>query len=204
MPPKNTVKNENMSHTLGLLLKSKTIWILGLCTMLYIGFAISVAMWIPSYFMEKGANSFLAASIVSLLWVGIIAGRFTYSALSLRFSLRKLIFVSNLIGGVIIICATMVNTIESLAIGYVASGFFSGAVVPLSVAIASKIFPAASGRISSIIILFVSFGMIVIPGMIGIIAENTSFYSAILVLNLCPVLIAVSSFFLKENNEKKG
>jgi len=196
-PAEIKIINKDTNHSLLLLLRSKTMWILGLSCMLYVGFAIGIATWIPSYLGEMGASSHFAAAAVSLLWVGIISGRFVYSALSLKYSIKSLILVSNLIGGSVIICASIINTVELYVIGYIVSGFFIGAVTPLSVAIANKIYPAMAGRISSMIILFVSFGMMTIPPVIGVIAENVNFHTAIFILNLCPILIAALSVSLK-------
>ncbi|MCL2112012.1 MAG: MFS transporter [Clostridiales bacterium] len=196
-PAEKTPKSSDQGPALPVLLKSRTMWTLGLCTTLYVGFAIAMATWIPSYFMEMGMGSFFAASVVSFLWAGIIAGRFVYSVLSLRFSMKKLIFVSSLVGGAVIIAASVVNTVEFLAVAYAIAGFFTGAVVPLCIAIANKEFPGASGRISSIIIIFVALGIMTVPGIIGLIAENVSFYTAIFILNLCPIFIAALSFSLK-------
>ena len=201
--PTNPVSNNELRSSLVVLLKNRMMWILGLCSMLYVGFAIAIATWIPSYMMEIGASNFFAAAVVSFLWVGIIAGRFTYSVLSLRFSMKKLIFISNLIGGITIVCATVVNTVGFFVIGYLVAGFFSGAVVPLSVAITSKEFPSASGRVSSIIVFFVAIGSMLIPAMIGIIAEKVSFYNAVFILNLCPLLIAALSSLLVRDLKQK-
>ena len=197
-PAKEEGKSNEDVHSLAILLKSKTMWLLGLCSMVYAGFVISIGTWLPSYIATLGANTYLAAGVVSFLWVGIISGRFVYSILSLKFSMYKLIFVSTAIGGVAIICASVINTIPSYIAGYACSGFLAGAVVPLCIAIANKEFPNMSGRISSIIILFVSFGMMIVPPVIGIIAENVSFYSAIFILNLCPIIIAALSFLLNK------
>jgi len=195
-PVQKAAASKEKSVSLITLLKSKSMLILGFCTMLYNGFAVSIALWIPSYFMEMEVSSLLSASIVSFLWVGIITGRFTYSFLSLKYSMKKLITISNLIGGSAIICATIINRVEILAAGYMISGFFIGAVTPLGIAIVNKEIPSASGRISSIIIMFAAIGTMAVPATIGVIAQNVSFYSAVFVLNLSPMLIALLSSFL--------
>ena len=196
-PRQSAMANAGQGYRLATLLKNRTIVLLSLCTMTYVGFATGVSMWLPSYLMDElNAGPIYAASVVSLLWAGIIAGRCVYSVFSLKFSTRNLLFVSNLAGGIILVTASLINTGLSLMIGYVLSGFLIGAVVPLSVALANKVFANCSGRITSIIMLFASLGLTVIPAMIGVIAGRGSFRIAVLVLNLCPALVAVLAFFI--------
>lgn len=183
------------------LLKNKTMLLLGGSAMLYVGYSNGMSLWAPSYYMDvMGTDSLNAAFVVSIFWVGVITGRLTYSFLSLKFHIRSLILYSNLAGGTFMLAASIINSPVAMMAGYAISGFFVGAVVPLSIAMANKQFPSGSGRVSSIIMLFVSLGLMIIPALVGYIADHVTFYAGMFILNLCPLLIALLAFFLPKRD----
>jgi fucose permease len=76
--------------------------------------------------------------------------------------------------------------------------FFTGPVIPLTVAMAGKMLPQNTGSASSVVTLGGTTGLMVIPWLVGIIADGITFNTAILVLSCLPFLISLLSILIKQ------
>lgn len=180
------------------LLTSRRTWVLGLITMVYVGFANGYSVWAPSYVREVFHVSDLWGSFpVTALWLGIIAGRLIYSFLSLRYKANLLLFVSNLVAAVVSVIAVAVNTYVSVTLGFAIAGFLIAATNPLAFSLLNEMYPKNRGAVFSATMFTGSLGLMTIPWLAGFVAERSGFWWGLLVLGLCPGgLLALSSALL--------
>lgn len=132
---------------------------------------------------------FVAAGMVSLLWIGIIAGRLVVVHLSRRYSARTLLAWGSLIAGVVLGLGFMVATPQSIAIAFLLSGFLTGAVVPLVVAVACGWQPQNTGSASALVFLNASLSRMLFPWLIGLIAQTAGFHAG-MSLTWVPLIVA--------------
>lgn len=185
-------------------LKNKAL-VFFLPSFLYVGYAIASSIWMPAYMTrELNADTFLSGFSVSALWIGVITGRVLCSFLFSKHNVKYLIFFSGIIGGIIITIAVIINTPAAYIIGYIFSGMMVGPAVPLTVVIAGDILPDNTGSTSALIGLGATTGLMIVPWVIGLIAQSTQFWTALLVLNLIPFLIATSALVLPHKQDKKN
>ncbi len=199
----NRINKKSVSVS-NVLFKNKAL-VFFLPSFLYVGYAIASSIWMPAYMTrELRADAFLSGFSVSSLWIGVIAGRLLCSFLFAKQNVKYFILLCGISGGVIITIAVIINTPAAYIIGYILSGMTVGPAVPLTVMIAGDIFPDNTGSTSAIIGLGATTGVMVIPWLIGLIAQNAQFWTAILVLNLIPFLIGASALILPNKRYVKN
>lgn len=181
------------------LVKNPEILIMSLMAFLYVGYSLGMSAWFPTYMLQEMRSSVLFAGfMVSIFWVGVIAGRITHSFLSLRFKKRSLLIFGNILGGAAIVTATLINTPIAYAFGLFISAFFISAVMPLIIAMAGELFPKQTGSASSVIILGGALGLMVVPWVIGFVAETINFWVAVLVLAFFSFAMSSLAFLLRK------
>jgi fucose permease len=204
VPIDNKFSKSAKIYDVFVLLKNRNIVILCLITFLYGGFAISTSTWMPTFMTQQmKSNIFVSIIPVSLLWVGIIAGRIFYSFLSVKFNMKYILFFSSLLGGVVFTVAIIVNKPVAYIIGLTIAGFLSSPVVPLSIATASSQNKSSTSLTSTVIILFVNFGSMIVPWILGIVADKIGFWLFMIFLASIPFLMAISIAFLSQPEKLK-
>ena len=179
------------------LFKAKNVLPLCFFSFCYVGFATSISTWLPAYMKEEfRIQGFLASYPVVAFWAGIIAGRIVYSYWSQKYNLKRLIFISNLTAGVVVLISVLANTYISFIVGLAVAGFFTGAANPLAYAILNADYPSQKGAVSSALTFFEALGVMAVPWLVGVIAEKAGFYFGMLSLFILPLAISVFSLFV--------
>lgn len=179
--------------------KQLGFYILGGILFCYIGLENCVNGWFVQYF--KDINLMPAAyanMLVSVTWLLILAGRVVTTVISTKIRNQRLICL-NCIGAVaffILMIITKNPIIITFSIGGL--GFFCAGIYPACIAGSKRIINNSTAGMS-FLLAFSSFGGIIVPQVIGIIADRMGLVSAILYLVII-MLVMVSLALL--NNYK--
>ena len=180
------------------LIKNPNMVIMSISASLYVGYALGISAWFPTYMLQVMRTSVLFSGlIVSVFWAGIITGRVAHSFLSLRYNKRRLLIFGNLIGGTAYVSAALLNVPIAYVFGLFVSAFFTSAGIPLMMAMAGELFPRQTGSASSVIMLGGAIGLMLVPWIIGIVAESVSYWVAILILGLLSYAASILAALLK-------
>lgn len=184
------------------LIKNRNLLIMCTMAFLYVGYALGLSTWLPAFMVqEMHTDVIFSGLVVSALWSGIVTGRISHSFLSLRYKKRNLIIFGNLIGGTAILSAILINNPIAYIFGLFISAFFISAIMPLTMAMTGELFLQQTGSASSIIMLGATMGLMIVPWMIGLVAENVDFWAAILIVGLFSYLISILAVFLQAGRE---
>jgi fucose permease len=169
----------------------------------YVGFSASLSAWLPSLILQVGGTTILFAGMaVSVFWVGIISGRFVSSALIQKFSARHLLPVTNLICGVVLLATINLKlNPEFLMVIYYLAGFFIGPTMPLAILDAKSRYKN-NETVIPIIMVFSTVGLMVVPWIIGNLAEAGGLHMALSILNLFPLAMGLLSMSLPRRKTK--
>jgi fucose permease len=203
------VKNETVplrekeARNISPLLKSGRLMVLCAMAFLYTGISSVFSTWMPSFFMQElKTDAFFAGLPGSVYWLGILAGRLTYSFISEKFSTKSLLLTSNIFAGIVLVLAIIVNTPAFYLAALFVAGFLCSAVIPFSVALGCTWYPKNTGTVSSMIFFFATSGYMLLPFLYGAVADSSGLYFSIVLTAILPLAIAVSASLLPA--EKKS
>lgn len=173
--------------------KNKNIYMVltAILMLFYVMSEVTIFSWAPTFFrVEKLFDLYSASLIVSVFWIGILAGRLIISFLSYKIKAGTLLMMLSVISiiGLILAIFPVVQKINFIGAGLIGLGF-SG-IPPLLISSASKIF--GSEKDLSLTILFVvgiTSGSI-IPFIISLLA-NYSFLLSMLIAIIFMVIFAI-------------
>ena len=170
-----------------LLLGSKRMWLLCGVMVCYVGSQVGLMTWLPMYMETALESTPVVASVsLSLLWIGIIAGRFGASRLPNAADPLPIIGWGSLLSGLFLLVGYLSGSIPVVLTVVPLAGFAAAAVIPLLVNVACEWFPRNTGTASSMIFLSGSMASMTIPWLIGFIAEYAGFRGAILLTAFTP------------------
>lgn len=128
--------------------------------------------WLVTYFKDTGLlNASLSQIMASVQWVMILAGRLTTAYLSTRLDKTKLLRVMGL--GLILFFVVLITgrTTPQIVIGIMGFGYSMAGIYPTTVSFAGKLIQ--KHPLSwSFMLTMASFGSILMPSVIGRIAES--------------------------------
>jgi len=149
----------------------------------YVMSEVTIFSWSPTFFrVEKLFDLYSASTIVSVFWIGILAGRLTISFLSYKFKAGNLLMALSIISlmGLVLAIFPVSQKINFIGAALIGLGF-SG-IPPLLISSSGRIF--GSGRDLSLTILFVvgttSGGMI--PYIISLLADYSFLFSMVIAI----------------------
>jgi fucose permease len=158
------------------LLRHPRMWLVSGIMFLYVGHQSGASVWLPTFMQETlGSSIGFASATASLLWVGIVLGRIVVTGLSRHVDARRIMWIGTLCAGAIFGAAYLIAVPAVLAVACLVTGFLSGAVIPLVVAVACGWVPEYSGSASALVFLNASLSRMLFPWLIGVIAEAVSF-----------------------------
>ena len=159
----------------GKLFKKPVLLILAICLGLYLGAEIGLQAWMVSY-LQKDLNisQFKACSTLSTFWLTIILGRLLCGFLSKKVGTASLILISVLVAAVTLSVALGLKhqLFTPILIGF--SGLFFAGVFPLILALAQSREPRFFATAMGAIMGFAALGGLILPWLIGRIAETYS------------------------------
>jgi fucose permease len=176
--------------------------IISLCVIsfIFMGYQASISTWLPTYLTDhlNYGNSFMGL-VMSLFWMGMVAGRISLAFISLRINDRIYIAIACIGGSIVLLSAILLNIPAVWILAAAILGILTGPVFPLLLVLACELYPQKSATASSVICLCTTFASMLFPLLIGTIAESISFKTAILlpVINLAIVTIIIKAADLK-------
>ena len=149
----------------------------------YVMSEVTIFSWAPTFFrIEKLFDLYSASIIVSVFWIGILAGRLIISFLSYKFKAGNLLMVLSIISliGLILAIFPALQIINFIGAGLIGLGF-SG-IPPLLISSSGRIF--GSGRDLSLTILFVvgTTSGSIIPFIISLLADYSFLFSMVIAI----------------------
>lgn len=200
LPERSATQQINLIH----LILNWKFMILCLLGFVYIAYISEITTWMPTYMIQYlASNLFLSSFSVSVLWIGIVFGRIVYSQLSEKWNSKFVIVLSSLICGVILTLVIRINNPVVLLISIGIAGFLSGAIIPFTVASACNWYPRNTGAVSSVLVFCTTMGWMVVPWIIGIIAEEGGIQVGMQIMGVTPLLVTILALFLPSTKSNK-
>lgn len=185
IPNNRVVKSEKGNKNLGFL-QEKQFWIGTGTLFFYLCAEQGVIGWMVTYFKDSGIMSAAyAQTMASILWILILAGRLTAAYLSSRMDKSRLLGLMG-IGFVAFFVVVMLGrSLPVITLGIAGFGFSMAGIYPTTVSQCGAIikkYPMAW----SVILTTASFGSILMPSIVGAVAESAGIY-----MGMCTIVIAV-------------
>ncbi len=178
-------------------LRGKTFWLGGIMLFFYISTEYAICGWLVTYFQDTGALSKDYAQLTnSLYWVTVFAGRMAGAWLTGRVSRKLLLTVDGV--GVLTCFVLMLTASTPLAItlSLLGVGIFMATIYPSAFAFGSQTVKG-NDLGCSVLILVGTFGGILTPGLVGLVAERVDIRAGMVVvagailLLLCTILLSI-------------
>ena len=198
---------ESLLTSLKPALKSKNIWLVGLCLACILGCNISLASFLPTALQSRGISASMSGIIASIMTVGSFCGSFFGPTVIARMPRMK----PALIG-----CAVLAALCA--AFGWMAPPVFGGgdcifwqvcfisALIPTFMSfpmILPEIGPAYAGSAGGVITTLELLGAVIIPTYIITPAAGSNFSLYFIMAGVSVALMSVFAIFLPELNKKE-
>lgn len=162
--------------------------------------------WMITYFQDTGLlPASLSQVTASVLWVMILAGRLATAWASTRFKKEKLLLIMG--GGIVLFFILLLNSTQTpwILIGIMGFGFSMAGIYPTTVSFAGLVIQKYA-LAWSFILTTASIGSIVMPSIVGTIAENMGIaagMSSIIVVIVIDMLsiILLSGYITKQDKQ---
>lgn len=172
-----------------MILSDRTVLILALGVLLYVGAEIGQSTWLSVYFKrDLGADDPLSASSLSYMWFGIGLGRIAAAWASKHMPELAIVRMSLALAAT---CQAALLLLKVPVPGLIAAfglGLFLGPVFPTLVSCAGAIYPRHSGKVTSIVVAAGCLGGAIFPPTIGWAADAIGLRTA---LWICCAILAI-------------
>lgn len=157
---------ESVGNSLLKVLKSKNIWLVGICLMCIMGCNVALSSFLPTALASRGINASTAGLLSSVLTVGSLFGTFIAPSLIARCgSMKPALMIFGIIGGV---CAALAwkLPVALIVVLLLVGGFCIGGLIPVFMSfpmLLPEIGPAYAGSAGGIITTLELLGAVVLP-----------------------------------------
>lgn len=174
-------------------LKEPDFLILSMLLFFYIGFENCVNGWFVTYLQDTGlVSEALASTLVSVTWIVILVGRLVVAHCTKYF--RPALLLTADCVGTLLFFAMLVfaeNTVM-VSIAMAGIGFCMGGIYPFTISEAGHFINGSTLGIA-VLTAIASFGGILTPQLVGIVADSTGMVQAIAFLLVAGLLMALMS-----------
>ncbi len=178
---------------IAVLLRDRSILLGALALFLYVGAEIGASNWIVLYLQRQlGFATLVATSGLSILWIGIMAGRYLNSLLAKRRSSRELVLWAG--AGGLVACLALL-TARTPVMAYVwlgAIGLCMSGVYPNIMAELNGRDPARAGAVTGFLTVAAAAGAMIFQPLLGVAAQWLSLPAAIAIPGVLMGLLAVA------------
>jgi fucose permease len=184
---------EKPSVPIVVLLHDRSILLGALALFLYVGAEIGTSNWIVLYLQrELGFATLVATSGLSILWIGIMAGRYLNSLLAKSRSSRELVLWSG-IGGLVTCLALLTARTPLIAYLWLGTiGLCMSGVYPNIMAELNGRDPTRAGMVTSFLTVAAAAGAMIFQPLLGVVAQWLSLPTAIAIPGILMGLLAVA------------
>jgi len=170
---------------------------------LYVGSEVGLSSWVVYYLRTSLAfPPFRAASGLSILWMGLMIGRFANTYLSKHFSSCTLVTASGAIGCVTVAVFLLVSRTIPVYILLTMVGLCMSGVFPNVMAEINHRYPESTGTVTATLAIGASCGAILFQWMIGITAEYSSITRALLIPAVLMAGVSGAFFYTSRTLER--
>lgn len=169
-----------------------------LCIFLYVGAEVAIGSLIVNYLMQShvmGLEEQAAGKLITLYWGGAMVGRFIGSAV-LRAVSPGLVLMGCAIGAISLIALSTLTTGVLSGYSLLAIGLMNSIMFPTIFSLACEGLGPRAADGSGIINVAI-FGGAVIPLMTGVMADQTSLSTALVLPAICYAIIAVFGVYAR-------
>ena len=185
-------------------LKSKSFWLGSAILFFYISVEYAICNWLVTYFKDSG---YLSASVsqlmTSLLWVVMFIGRMGGAYLVGRVP-RKTLLVADGIGLTAFFLLVFFSRSQApIFIGIMGVGLFMATIYTTALALGTEKIRGNDLGVSNMVLIG-SFGGIITPALVGMVAEKAGIHAGMGVVVCVTVLLLITilfSVFMKEEKE---
>ena len=188
-PVKEEKKAETVSNNK--YLKSVDFYIIGFLLFFYLGLENCVNGWFVSYLQDTGVMSAsYATNLVSIVWICVIIGRLTCAYLSKKFSKKRIILINSI--GCVSFFLLLISTtnIAVITISIIGLGLFLAGIYPTGVANAGLLIKGSTTGMAMLLAI-ASLGGIIMPQIIGVLADKIGMSGAIGILAIDVVIMLI-------------
>ncbi len=163
-------------------LRNKSVVGGALTLFLYVGSEVGLSSWVVYYLRTSlSFPPFRAASGLSVLWMGLMIGRFANTFLSKHFTSRSLVTVSGVIGCIAAAVFLLVSRTIPVYFLLTLVGLCMSGVFPNVMAEINHRYPESTGTVTATLAIGASCGAILFQWLIGVTAEYSSITWALLI-----------------------
>lgn len=152
------------------------IWTISAVMFLYVGAEVGIGTWLFLYLRTAGAlGPMLASSGVSIYWLGLVCGRAFGGRLGHRIAIPQFTMLAAALSAaalLLLIAAPTEGGLTAFAVFVI--GFGYGPIFPNMIAAGAARFPAAVGRMTSIVVAAGALGATAGPWLMGQAIANVS------------------------------
>lgn len=162
------------------LIKRPTVLRASLGSMMFVASEIGLSSWLVMYLQaERGLKPSFSSWLLSIFWLAIIVGRFVNTRLPALVKTERIIFVEAL-GSILGTLGILFGKSPLIiAVGLIVTGLMMAGILPTLLAYACHESSENIGSISGITLSATGFGMLVGPGLIGLLMDYFGLYLAI-------------------------
>jgi len=170
-------------------LKNFDFYVVSLILFFYLGVENCVNGWFVTYFKSSGIMSdSYATNLVSITWFLIMIGRLSNSYISRMISKQKLILINCICSTIFFLLLISTQNLVIITIAVAGLGFFFAGIYPTCIANAGE-FIKGSNMGMAIFLAIAALGGIIMPQIVGILADNIGITGAIGFLIISIVLM---------------
>lgn len=187
--------------------KSKNVWVIGVGMMLFMGFQMTYASFLPTALASaKGISAVQAGMIASLFTLGGFAGNILGPTISSRFgAVKPVVIVMAILGGAVSYLGWIIGQTAVMSIGFIIGGFGIGACVPMLMsypAMLPEVGPLYAGSAGGIISTMQMAGAFILPSFVITPISGGDFNIMFMLGSASGALIALTVLFLPELGRK--
>jgi fucose permease len=153
---------------------------------------LGISNWVAMYLrVEAGFTPQMASYALSLFWLSILAGRYLNTLLPTELAENKVIALQAACGATSLAVIFTTERVFIIFIGVALAGLFMAGILPWVLAYANRHNPGYAGLIAGFIQIGIGTGMLLGPGIIGLIYDASTLVAAMYVTILLLFLLAI-------------
>ena len=185
-------------------LKSKSFWLGSAILFFYISVEYAICNWLVTYFKDSGyLSANVSQMMTSLLWVVMFIGRMGGAYLVGRVP-RKALLVADGVGLTAFFLLVFFSRSQTpIFIGIMGVGLFMATIYPTALALGTEKIRGNDLGVSNMVLIG-SFGGIITPALVGMVAEEAGIHAGMGVVVCVTVLLLITilcSVFMKGDQE---
>lgn len=182
--------------------KSSSFWLVVMILFFYVCAEASFMGWLVTYFTDTGkVSKEIAPSISSLLWLMILIGRLSVAALSTKIRKKLLLVILSISMLFFFIVMTSAQTTMLTILGVLGVGLSMAGIYPTALSTLDNAFNSSTVATGTCIAV-ATVGGILMPAIIGAVAEQSGINAGIMTIAGALVILIILSIikFLSKNS----